>query len=110
MSSTPAAAPAIAPESLSARNPALATRRRVLVTGAAGMLGSEIVAALAGARFKSAPPPKGDPDGARGGVGAGRAGMLGSEIVAALAGAGFEVAPRSKDDLDVTDRAAVTRA
>lgn len=62
MSSTPASAPAPAPESLSARNPALATRRRALVTGAAGMLGSELVVALAGAGFEVVPRSKADLD------------------------------------------------
>jgi dTDP-4-dehydrorhamnose reductase len=62
MSSTPAAAPAPAPESLSARNPALATRRRALVTGAAGLLGSELVVALSGGGFEVVPRSKNELD------------------------------------------------
>lgn len=51
--SAPAALPG--PESLAAPHPALAIPRRALITGAAGMLGSDLVSALAAAGFQVIP-------------------------------------------------------
>jgi dTDP-4-dehydrorhamnose reductase len=60
VSSVPAAAPD--PSAVSGRHPTLATRRRALVTGAGGMLGSDLVPALDRAGWEVVPRPKADLD------------------------------------------------
>lgn len=55
-------APAVDPGAISARHPVLRTSRRALVTGAAGMLGSDVVTALAQSGWSVVPRAKADLD------------------------------------------------